>query len=187
MDADAQERFRRFVDARAGALFRTAYALTGHQQAAEDLLQTALARTVARWRWVQRQDDPEGYVRRVMYHQQVSVWRRLRRLRETTTADLPERAEAPAGDTDLRLSLQAALRRLPARQRAVVVLRHLDDLSETEVAATMGTTVGTVRSQNAKALARLRVLCPGLAASGHDVAPDRGPASAPAVDPVVVQ
>lgn len=161
MDARSEQEFLDFVSARTHALFRTAYALTGHQQTAEDLLQTALTKTAARWRHIR--GDAEPYVKRVMYHEQVSWWRR-RRVRETPMAVLPERIDASDG-TDgplLRLTLQRALLQLAPRQRAVLVLRYLEDQSEQQVAEIMGCTKSTVASQATRALARLRELAPEL-------------------------
>jgi RNA polymerase sigma-70 factor (sigma-E family) len=158
VDQKARDSFTAFVEARSSSLIRTAYVLTGDQHAAEDLLQNALARTAARWRSVR--EDPEAYVRRAMYNEQVSRWRRPRR--EYATGTLPD-GEHRDGDVDLRLSLERALFALPPRKRAVLVLRYFEDLSETETASIMGCSVGTVRSQAHRALARLRELAPDLA------------------------
>ena len=161
MDAASEREFLDFVAARTHALFRTAYALTGHQEAAEDLLQSALAKTAARWRHIRGGAEP--YVKRVMYHEQVSWWRR-KRVPETPVAAVPDRAGTPDG-TDaplLRITLQNALLQLGPRQRAVLVLRSLEDLSEQEVASIMGCTKSTVASQTSRALARLRELAPEL-------------------------
>lgn len=156
-----QERFREFVAARSSALFRVALALTGDRQAAEDLLQHALTQTLARWRQVG--DNPEGYVRRVMYHTQVSFWRRRGRLREVAVEEVPEHASPDETSTvDLRLALRRALLRLGARQRAVLVARFLEDLSEHQTAELLGCSIGTVRSQTHRALARLREIAPEL-------------------------
>lgn len=160
MNREAREDFTRFVAARSGRLIRTAYVLAGDQHAAEDLLQSALTRTAARWRHVG--DNPEAYVRRVMYNEQINRWRR--RGRESAMADVPDRAVGDrAGEVDLRLALEQALLALPPRKRAVLVLRYFEDLPEGEVAQILGCSVGTVRSQTHKALARLRELVPDLA------------------------
>ncbi|KAB2350371.1 SigE family RNA polymerase sigma factor [Actinomadura rudentiformis] len=164
MRREARESITAFIEARSTSLIRTAYALTGDQHAAEDLLQSALTKTILRWRHVR--DNPEAYVRRAMYNEQVSRWRRAR---EQTTGDPPEIAvRDESGDVDLRLSLESALLCLPPRKRAVLVLRYLEDLPEVEVAEILGCSVGTVRSQTHKAIARLRELVPGLTA---DLAP----------------
>ncbi len=162
MDAESEREFREFVAARAGALFRSAYLLTGQREQAEDLLQTVLARVARRWRQIHLQ--PEAYARRALYHEQVSRWRLLSWGRETAAGAVPD-AAAPgdeAAAVDLRVSLAAALRRLTPRQRAVVVLRYLEDLAETDVAAVLDVSVGTVRSTAYRALARLRADCPEL-------------------------
>jgi len=160
VNQEARESFTAFVAARSGSLIRTAYVLTGDQHAAEELLQNALAKTAARWRSVR--DSPEAYVRKAMYHDQISRWRL--RGREHTTGSPPERVHHDA-DVDLRLSLERALFALPPRKRAVIVLRYFEDLPETEIASLLGCSVGTVRSQAHKALSRLRELAPDLA--GH--------------------
>lgn len=165
MDAAAERSFREFVAARTPSLWRTAYALTGHQQAAEDLLQSALTKTAARWRFVRNQGNPEAYVRQAMYNEQVSWWRRRSRLVEwssSTVPDLPATRDS-ADETGVRLTVRDALLRLAPRQRAVLVLRYLEDQPEAVVAELLGCSVGTVRSSTSRALARLRQLCPELA------------------------
>lgn len=147
--------FAEFVHARGTALHRTAYLLTGDWATAEDLLQTALAKSYLRWDRIDAA-DPEGYVRRVLVNTYASWWRR--RWRHEVPHDvLPE---GPSGDrwddVDARHALGAALERLPRRMRAVVVLRFHEDMSEAAVAQALGISVGTVKSQTAKALAKLR-------------------------------
>jgi RNA polymerase sigma-70 factor (sigma-E family) len=160
MDDEARARFADFVTARTRVLIRVAYMLTGDQHAAEDLLQSALTKTAARWRTL-RHEDPEGYVRTVMYREQVSWWRRLGRHREMAVDPPPDRVAADtSGNTDLRLSVREALLRLPPAQRAVLVLRFFEDLTETQAADVLGCSVGTVRSRTHRALARLRELLP---------------------------
>ncbi len=162
---EQQARFDDFVRARTGALWRTAYLLTGDRHLAEDLLQTALERAAVRWR---RLDQPEAYVRRVLYTQSVSWWRsRQRRVREVLLDTTPEPA-GPPGDPELRVLLAQALRRLTPRQRAVLVLRFYEDCSEAETARMLGVAVGTVKSQTRHALRRLRELAPELG----DLIPD---------------
>ena len=163
MDPSLERDFTRFVEDRTHALFRVAYALTGNQHAAEDLLQTALSRAAARWSHVR--GDGEAYVKRSLYHQHISVWRYRRRRPETPVPVPPDRGHSGdmAEETVQRVRLRAALATLPPRQRAVVVLRYLDDLSEREVADILGCSTGTVGSQAARALARLRI-----EVSGHD-------------------
>lgn len=155
--AGSERDFEEFVAARSAALLRTAYLLTGHHQDAEDLVQTALLRAVPKWGKVR---EHEPYVRRILVHESVSRWRR-RRWRETSTESLPELSSV-AADLDGRLVLRQALGGLAPRQRAVIVLRYFDDLTETQTAYLLGVSVGTVKSQARDALARLRTLVPGL-------------------------
>jgi RNA polymerase sigma-70 factor (sigma-E family) len=147
--------FEDFVDGRGQALQRFGYALTGDWGLAEDLLQTALARAYPRWSRV-RNDDPEAYVRKIMINTWSSWWRRRWR-GEVPTSRLPE-VSSPDGfaAADSRQALRSALAKLPPGQRVVVVLRYHQDLSEAQVASMLGISVGTVKSQAAKALASLR-------------------------------
>ncbi|MFG2106278.1 SigE family RNA polymerase sigma factor [Micromonospora chersina] len=158
--AEVDGEFTAFVNERGAALLRVAYALAGNQHAAEDLLQNALAKAYARWPRIR--GDAEPYVKRILYHDQVSSWRRRARRPEVPLAELPERAVTGEDDSDLRLLLRDALRALPPRQRAVLTLRYLEDLSVEQTAALLGCRTGTVASQSAKALAKLRQLVPGL-------------------------
>jgi RNA polymerase sigma-70 factor (sigma-E family) len=156
--AEARASFDEYVRARTPALTRLAYLLTGNAHDAEDLVQTALALAAGRWR---RLDDPEAYLRRILYTQSVSRWRRMRaRPPETLTAAMPERVVDT--DLDTKLVLAAALRRLTAKQRAVLVLRFYEDHTEVEAARILGISPGTVKSQTRHALRRLRELAPEL-------------------------
>jgi RNA polymerase sigma-70 factor (sigma-E family) len=147
--------FEAFVGARSNRLLGTAVLLTQDRALAEDLLQTALAR--AWFAWGRIDGDPEPYVRRILVNTYTSWWRR-RWNGETPSDAMPERPGADAhGASDTRHDLRSALARLPRRQRAVVVLRFYEDLTEREVARLLGCSVGTVKSQASKALARLRV------------------------------
>lgn len=152
---DSRVRFEEFVAARGQALQRTSYLLTGDWGLAEDLLQTALARAYPRWDRIVA-DDPEAYLRRVLVNTWSSWWRRRWR-GEVPTEQLRDR---PMPDeyaaADRRDAVRAALARLPRRQRAVVVLRFHEDMTEAQTAAVLGISVGTVKSQAAKALAKLR-------------------------------
>ncbi|GLX05820.1 SigE family RNA polymerase sigma factor [Microbispora sp. NBRC 16548] len=157
MNDEQRRDFAEFVAARSDSLIRLAYVLTGDQHAAEDLLQAALTKTVSHWPRIR--DSPEAYVRRVMYHEQVGRWRSPRWGRERTTDTPPDQAVGDrTADADTRLTLQRALRALPPRKRAVLVLRYYEDLPESEVAKIMNCSVGTVRSQTHHAIARLREL-----------------------------
>ena len=149
--------FDEFVAARSTHLLRTAYLLTRDHDLAEDLLQTALTR--AWFRWSRIDGDPEPYVRKVLVNTYASWWRRKWN-GETPSEELPEPARRPgAADSEPAEShdLWIALGRLPRRQRAVVVLRYFEDLSEAETARVLECSVGTVKSQASKALAKLRV------------------------------
>jgi RNA polymerase sigma-70 factor (sigma-E family) len=147
--------FSGFVAARSGALLRTAFLLTGDWASAEDLLQASLAKC---WRsWSRVSDRPDAYVRKVIVNTYVS-WRRRRWHGETPASELPEVVVGDrTSEIDDREALWLALRRLPRRQRAVVVLRYFDDMTEAETAVVLGIRVGTVKSQCSKALAALRV------------------------------
>jgi RNA polymerase sigma-70 factor (sigma-E family) len=157
VDAQAREDFRSYVAARSPALLRTAYMLTGNRADAEDLLQTALAKTYLSWDRIREREAVDGYVRRVMVNTQTSWWRR-RKVDEYPTGELPERAAGRDVTDDLALhdALWTAMSDLPKRQRAMVVLRYYEDLSEAETAQVMGVSVGTVKSTTSRALAKLR-------------------------------
>ena len=144
--------FDEFVVARSPALLRTAYLLTRDLQLAEDLLQTALTRAWFAWKRID--GDPEPYVRRIMVTSSVSWWRR-RWTHETPMAVMPELGTGADEPLEVHDLLQA-LGRLPSRQRAVVVLRYVEDRTEAETAVLMGCSLGTVKSQCSKALAKLR-------------------------------
>ena len=158
----AEESFREYVGARLAALSRVAYLLTGDRHHAEDLVQTTLIRVAERWERIAAVGDPDAYVRRVMYTQHVSLWRRRRPAEPYATP--PERATPdPAGQVAVSLTVRQALARLGRRQRAVLVLRYFEDLTEVRTAEVLGCSVGTVKSQARDALARLRVIAPELA------------------------
>ncbi|MER8006347.1 SigE family RNA polymerase sigma factor [Streptomyces sp. NPDC094149] len=172
MDAEAQDSFREFVEHRSSALLRTAVLLSGgDRHAAEDLLQNALIKAAGRWH---RIEEPEAYVRQVLYRQQISRWRLKWRRRELTVAEPPDTGAGRDGtaDSDLRLLMRGALARLTARQRTVLVLRYFEDLPEADVARILGCSVGTVRSTTHRSLARLRALAPELGALGRPDAAD---------------
>ena len=144
--------FEEFVNARRDALLRTAYLLTGDHHDAEDLVQSALIKVVPKWTRIK--DRPEGYVRQVLARESVNRWR-SRRWREVTIDVVPDATDHDGDGTD-RIALLEDLRRLSPRQRAVIVLRYFDDLTEADTAAALGISVGTVKSQARDALARLR-------------------------------
>jgi RNA polymerase sigma-70 factor (sigma-E family) len=151
------EGFARFVEARGRALQRTAWLLTGDWALAEDLVQTALVRSWPYWERIRRRDDPEIYVRRVMINTW-SSWSRRRWRGEQASEDVPDRP-APgdvASEVTIRLAVRGALASLTDRQRAVLVLRVFDDLSEVQTAHVLSCAVGTVKSTMSQALAKLR-------------------------------
>jgi RNA polymerase sigma-70 factor (sigma-E family) len=154
-----------FVVTRSPRLLRVAYLLTRDWGEAEDLLQTALMK--AWFAWPRLDDAPEAYVRKIIATTFVS-WRRRLWTREVSHGDLPDAAIADGTATvDERSRLWPALGRLPSRQRAVLVLRFFEDMTEAQVAETLGCSIGTVKSQTSKALAKLRA---DAAISGPDVA-----------------
>lgn len=157
--------FDSFVAARSRTLLNAAWLLTGDRPLAEDLLQSALAKTYLAWRRIGSGGE-EAYVRKVLFTTYVTWWRRAafkeRPAADATPLDLPEPADLQ-GEVVLRRVVLDALAVLPRGQRAAVVLRYYCDLSEAETAAALGCSVGAVKSQTSKALARLRT--GGLAAA----------------------
>ncbi|MHA6762816.1 SigE family RNA polymerase sigma factor [Streptacidiphilus sp. PAMC 29251] len=160
MNGDTESDFEAFVAARGPRLLRIAWLLTGDAHQAEDLLQTVLARVWPHWRRI-AVDSPEAYVRKALVNTHASWWKRRWR-GELPFATLPERAVQadPFAGVELEQALAAAVRRLPPRQRAVVVLRYFEDLSVEETAEALGCNTGTVKSQAFKALRALRTQLP---------------------------
>jgi RNA polymerase sigma-70 factor (sigma-E family) len=158
VDEERHKVFDEFARARMPELLRFGHALTGSPHAAADLVQDALERTMIAWPRVEKQGDPEGYVRRIMVNRNISIWRRRRR--ETLVLDIPEDAgrRNPAHDEPMirDAALWERIKALPPRQRTVIVLRYYEDMSEAQIAAVMGSSVGTVKSQASRALASLR-------------------------------
>ena len=169
MDEPSRQDFAEFVAGRSAELLRLAYVLTADQHAAEDLLQTALTKAAA-W-WGRIHSAPEGYVRKIMYREQVSWWRLRARRPVTVVARVPE--PPPQQDqmvmVEARLALRDALLALPSGKRAMLVLRYLEDLPEAQVADILGCSVGTVRSQTHKAIAQLRSVLPSLGLTSTEV------------------
>ncbi|MFB4276861.1 MULTISPECIES: SigE family RNA polymerase sigma factor [unclassified Nonomuraea] len=156
MDDSERLQFGEFVKHRLPALFRYALVLAVDARDAEDLVQEALTRTGAAWWRVRRKDDPERYVRTIMTNIMSNRWRRGRR--EITVAELPERAvddpsfaRLPGMD-----GVDRVLALLPPRMRAVIFLRYVEQLTEREIAQALGCSQGTVKSQAARGLAKLR-------------------------------
>jgi RNA polymerase sigma-70 factor (sigma-E family) len=162
---ESDEAFREFVVNESAALLRTAWMLTGDRSLAEDLLQTALARTWPHWARISREGTPAAYVRTVMARAYASSSGR-RWCGEMPAEQVPDRAaeDGAFGAADERDRLTRALADLPRRQRAVIVLRYYLDLSEQQAAAALGCSVGTVKTQAARGLARLRT----TSADRHD-------------------
>jgi RNA polymerase sigma-70 factor (sigma-E family) len=152
-----QDSFEDYVHASGPRLKRLAFLLTGDLTEAEDLLQSAYAKAMPHWGKVRGYDVPDAYMRRVMVSIRTSWWRRSRG-REVSVPDLPDRAVNSAVDDDVidTQVLLSALRALPDRQRAAVVLRHWCDLTEAETARTMGCSLGNVKSTTSRGLANLR-------------------------------
>ncbi|MBA3418151.1 MAG: SigE family RNA polymerase sigma factor [Geodermatophilaceae bacterium] len=161
------EAFREFVSIRSASLLRTAFLLTGDHGLAEDLLQTALLKTYRHWRRLDNPHDPAAFVRRVMVTTNIS-WLRRRQSTERVLDVLPDR---PAPDeheaVGEREQVWRALRTLPPRMRAVIVLRFYEDLSEAETARLLDCSLGTVKSQSSRGLVRLRE---SLSHGHHDAA-----------------
>ncbi|HEU4425580.1 MAG TPA: SigE family RNA polymerase sigma factor [Pilimelia sp.] len=175
-----EDEFREFVAARSAALLRTAFLLAGDWATAEDLLQTALTKTYLAWRRLGEIEAVEPYARRVLVNTATSWWRR-RWHGERPTEVLPERAAPDRLDEQLeRDVLWQHVKALPARQRAVLVLRFYEDLSEAQTAALLSISVGTVKSQTSRALGTLRQR---LAAEGIDPAGRRLEAAVPSSRP----
>ncbi|GIF73565.1 DNA-directed RNA polymerase sigma-70 factor [Asanoa siamensis] len=144
-----------FVESAWQRHLRLAMLLTGDRWQAEELLQDSLVKMYERWRKLSQHEDPHAYLRRVLVNNRVSMWRRLRR--ESLVGDLPDRPAAERADSDAD-DLRGVLMSLPPRQRAVVMLRLYEDLSERQIAQVLGCSVGTVKSQYSRALEKLRTL-----------------------------
>ncbi len=156
-----EESFRAWAGERQLALLRTAVLLTGDHHRAEDLVQEALAKVALRWRRLAG-GNPEGYARQVIVRDNISAWRKRRR--EVVVAEPHDGGVADrTAETDRRIVIDGALAALTPRQRAVVVLRYYDDLSERDAAEMLGVSIGTVKSQTHLALRRLREAAPELA------------------------
>ena len=154
---DRDTEFAAYMSARQASLLRTAYLISGDRHTAEDLVQTALAKLYLSWDKITRRDSIDGYVRRIIVNEHNSLWRRPWKRREHSTDELPESTtpdhrRTSGTDADLWAFVQS----LPRKQRAVLVLRYYEELSEAETAEALGISVGTVKSQASRALAALR-------------------------------
>jgi RNA polymerase sigma-70 factor (sigma-E family) len=177
-----EEEFREFVAARSSALLRTAYLLAGDWATAEDLLQTALTKTYLAWKRLGEIEAVEPYARRVLVNTATSWWRR-RWHGERPTEVLPEHPTPDRHEEALdRDVMWQHVRTLPARQRAVLVLRFYEDLSESQTAELLDISPGTVKSQTARALGTLRRR---LAAEG--IGPSVQPSKRPVPEPAPAQ
>lgn len=155
--------FAAYMQARQPALLRTAVLLTGDAHTAEDVVATALAKLFLAWDGVRDRGSLDGYVRRIIANETTSLWRRPWRRREVAAEMLPERGREDAYDDGRTEAVWRAVSSLPPRQRAVVVLRYYEELSEAEIADVLGISPGTVKSQASRALATLRTSNPDLA------------------------
>ncbi|GAA1184949.1 SigE family RNA polymerase sigma factor [Ornithinimicrobium humiphilum] len=166
MTQGSEDDFVAFVRARQGALLRSAYLICGDHHLAQDLLQDALVKLASRWERL-RDERPEAYVRRILYRDAISRWRRLRREHLADHQDpggLFGSHEAPDGTASWLTNdeIRRALVQLPPRQRAVIVLRYYEDLSEVQIAEALNIAPGTVKSQASDALRKLRRLIPAI-------------------------
>jgi len=168
-DRDAD--FTAYLEARQGRLLRTAYLLTGDQHQAEDLLQTSMAKLYLAWDKVRDRGSIDAYARRIMVNEHNSAWRRPWRRRERATdfADAGAPVDTPVRheyDEGVGGAVWQLVQTLPRRARAVVVLRYYEQLTEAETAEVLGVSVGTVKSQNARAMAALRARTPAALRPG---------------------
>ncbi|MEV6266656.1 SigE family RNA polymerase sigma factor [Kribbella sp. NPDC051936] len=147
--------FAEFATSRHGALFRYAYLLTGDRGLAEDLVQEALVKTYVGWHRLRDPSNAEAYTRRAITTTAIGWWRRKSWRAERPNDDVPDRATA-GDDATARIWLWRELQNLPPRQRAALVLRYYEDLSEPQTAEILGCSVGTVKSQVSDALKKLR-------------------------------
>lgn len=157
MATDRDSEFASYMAARQQSLLRTAYLLTGEVHSAEDLVQTALAKLYLSWDKVRNREVVDAYVRRIMVNENNSLWRRAWKRKELSTDRLPEPSTGATGpDLGTSTELWEFVQSLPRRQRAVIVLRYYEELSEAETADVLGISVGTVKSQASRALASMR-------------------------------
>ncbi|MEP6816690.1 MAG: SigE family RNA polymerase sigma factor [Marmoricola sp.] len=148
--------FAEWMAARQPALLRTAYLITGDAHAAEDLVQTALAKVYLAWDRIDDHGRIDGYVRKVMVNEHTSLWRRAWKRREVVSEQLPDPGHDDTRDDGTHDALWRYVATLPRKQRAVLVLRYYEQLTEAETAQALDISVGTVKSQCSRALARLR-------------------------------
>ncbi len=168
--ARRDEEFVAFVDARSAALLRTARLLTaGDQHAAEDLVQTALERAYVAWPRIQRREAQESYVRSIMTRAAIDRTRRRARRREVVTDEVPDVGTETVGPEE-RDAVWSLLRVLSPRQRAVMVLRYYEDLSEAQIADILGCSPGSVKSHASRALAVMRAISTSIPTDSESAA-----------------
>ncbi len=158
-EAERRADFTAYVEARQQALARLAYLLSGDRDAAEDLLQNALAKVYRHWDRIQTVELPDAYVRRIMVNENNSRWRRMTRRRESPASHVIEVLDPPNAahlDPTVSLDLWRHVQTLPTQQRAAIVLRYYEDLTEAQTAEILGCSVGTVKSHTSRAISALR-------------------------------
>ncbi|MGA8845394.1 MAG: SigE family RNA polymerase sigma factor [Nocardioides sp.] len=164
--------FTSYLQARQPSLMRTAYLLTGDLHTGEDVLQTSLAKLYLAWDKIQDRGSIDAYVRRIMINEHTSLWRRGWKKRECASEVVPEDApHLDAYDDGRSAALWEVVVGLPAKARAVVVLRYYEQLSEAETADVLGISIGTVKSQSSRAIAALREQVPADLHPGRPEAP----------------
>jgi RNA polymerase sigma-70 factor (sigma-E family) len=156
MNAADEERFRAWAEPRIGRLHRAAYLLCGNWHEAEELVQDALARTFVHWKRVEASSNPDAYVRKIIVNEAKQRWRR-RRVNDSAPLVDPAVADG-THERATQDQLLGALRQLPQRQRAAVVLRYFEQLTEAETAAALGCSIGTVKSSTHRAVTALRLI-----------------------------
>ncbi len=153
--------FEEYATARWAALYRTAHLITGDPAVAEDVLQATMLKVMAQWSRVRRAESPDAYVRRMLLNELLAERRKTgRRAQKAHLVPVPPPMADPAGDATTRLDLWDRVQQLPPRQRAVLVLRYYEDLTEAEIATVLGVSAGTVKSQASLALRNLRGVVP---------------------------
>lgn len=154
--ASDQADFVEYVRARQQGLIRFAYLLAGDHHTAEDLVQTALAKTYLSWGRLRDRGAVDAYVRRIIVNENASLWRRAWKRNERPSDELPETVAGSAVDVEQDDAMWRAVQQLPTKQRAAVVLRYYEDLSEADTARILNCSLGNVKSQTSRGIARLR-------------------------------
>jgi len=160
--------FSAYMAARQPALIRTAFLLTGDRATAEDLVQTSLAKLYLSWDKVLNRESIDGYIRRIMINEHNSLWRRAWKRTEVASDVVADHSVVDVYDDGSAAAVWDLVKTLPRKQRTVVVLRYYEQLSEAEIAHTMGISTGTVKSQASRALAALRQRVPHALIPGEE-------------------